>query len=281
MNIQQLRESLKLKWVKYFFQNRPWLVKMRIWGTYDGLRRPSSGFILATLSVLEPELDEILPLLLELNNNPDHIVKALGLNFNPEEQMHLIAEDADIIQQKILSETSTNGKVDSQPQATPSSGELDSSQKGIENNGVVQHDIASRVSTQVQNQKKSLPLLSVVNKFETRSTQVSALAVICKAESNSKPVPLLTVISKTENSSKPVRSLLPTSNIKRESQPASSVIATSRVDSKPKLAKIPQQDLIDNVNSAPTKQKSRLTSWIDGFCQGVGWENDEAIYTRF
>ncbi|BAU08676.1 DUF5331 domain-containing protein [Fischerella sp. NIES-3754] len=281
MNIQQLRESLKLKWVKYFFQNRSWLVKMRIWGTYDGQRRPSSGFILATLSVLEPELDEILPLLLELNNNPDHIVTALGLNFNPEEQMHLIAEDADIIQQKILSETSTNGKVDFQPQTTLSSGELDSSQKGIENNGVVQHDIASRVSTQVQNQKKSLPLLSVVNKFETRSTQVSALAVIGKAESNSKPVPLLTVISKTENSSKPVRSLLLTSNIKRESQPGSSVIATSRVDSKPKLAQIPQQDLIDNVHSAPAKQKSRLTSWIDDFCQGVGWENDEAIYTRF
>ncbi|WP_315789869.1 DUF5331 domain-containing protein [Fischerella sp. JS2] len=286
MNIQQLRESLKLKWVKYYFQNRPWLVKIRIWGTYDGQRRPSSGFILATISVLEPELDEILPLLSELYNNPDKIVTALGLNFNPEEQLHLIAEDhndTDIVQQKILTETSTNGKVDSQPQTTIASGKLPSSQEGIEN-------------TQIQNPKKSVPLLSVVSKFEGRSMQVPALAVIdktnnvkalpalaviAKAESNSKSVPLLTVISKTEKISKPVRSLLLISNIKKESQPVSSVIASSRVDNKPKLAHIPQQDLTDRVNQVPAKQKSRLTSWVDDFCQGVGWENDEAIYTRF
>ncbi|MEB3218094.1 MAG: DUF5331 domain-containing protein [Nostocales cyanobacterium 94392] len=90
MNIKQLRESLKIKWVKYYHQNRPWLAKMRIWGTYNGYRRPSSGFILATLSVLEPQLDEIFPFILELNNNPDQIIAALGLNFNPDEQLHLI-----------------------------------------------------------------------------------------------------------------------------------------------------------------------------------------------
>jgi len=90
MNIKQLRESLKIKWVRYYHQNRPWLAKMRIWGTYDGYRRPSSGFILATLSVLEPKLDEIFPFILELNNNPDQIIAALGLNFNPDEQLDLI-----------------------------------------------------------------------------------------------------------------------------------------------------------------------------------------------
>mgnify|MGYP001800222291 FL=1 len=84
MNIKQLRESLKIKWVKYYHQNRSWLEKMRIWGTYGGYRRPSSGFMLATLSVLEPKLDEIFPFILKLNNNPDEIIAALGLNFNPE-----------------------------------------------------------------------------------------------------------------------------------------------------------------------------------------------------
>ncbi len=84
MNIQQLRQSLKMKWLSYYEQNRPWLVKIRIWGTYDGLRRPSSGFMLATLSVLEPQFAQILSFLSELNNNPDQIVTALGLNFNPE-----------------------------------------------------------------------------------------------------------------------------------------------------------------------------------------------------
>ncbi|MEO1376005.1 MAG: DUF5331 domain-containing protein [Cyanobacteria bacterium J06635_10] len=103
MNIQQLRESLKIKWVRYYHQNRSWLAKMRIWGTYDGYRRPSSGFILATLSVLEPKLDEIFPFILELNNNPDKIIAALGLNFNPEQQLYLI---------KDLDEPANNSQVD-------------------------------------------------------------------------------------------------------------------------------------------------------------------------
>ena len=78
MNIQQLRHSLKLKWVSYYSNNRSWLEKMRVWGTYDGQRRPSSGFILATVSVLEPQLEEIFPFILELNNDPDQIVAALA-----------------------------------------------------------------------------------------------------------------------------------------------------------------------------------------------------------
>lgn len=93
MNIQQLRQSLKMKWLSYYQQNRTWLVKMRIWGTYEGLRRPSSGFILATLSVLEPQFDQILVFILDLNNNPDRIVAALGLNFNPEKELSLTSSE--------------------------------------------------------------------------------------------------------------------------------------------------------------------------------------------
>ncbi|MEJ6482578.1 DUF5331 domain-containing protein [Nostoc punctiforme UO1] len=93
MNIQQLRQSLKQKWLIYYEQNIIWLVKMRIWGTYDGLRRPLSGFILATLSVLEPQFDEILAFMLDLNNDPDKIIAALGLNFNPDEELGLIKSE--------------------------------------------------------------------------------------------------------------------------------------------------------------------------------------------
>jgi hypothetical protein len=89
MNIQQLRQSLKMKWLSYYQQNRTWLIKMRIWATYEGLRRPSSGFILATLSVLEPQFDQILVFIMDLNNNPDRIVASLGLNFNPDEELNL------------------------------------------------------------------------------------------------------------------------------------------------------------------------------------------------
>jgi hypothetical protein len=99
MNIQQLRQSLKQKWLIYYKQNITWLVKMRIWGTYDGLRRPLSGFILATLSVLEPQFDEILAFMLDLNNDPDKIVAALGLNFNPDQELRLIKSEHSVISQ--------------------------------------------------------------------------------------------------------------------------------------------------------------------------------------
>jgi len=89
MDIQQLCQSLKMKWLTYYEENRDWLVEMRIWGTYDGLRRPSSGYILATLSVLEPQFKQMLDFILDLNSNPDEIVRALGLNFDPERELSL------------------------------------------------------------------------------------------------------------------------------------------------------------------------------------------------
>ncbi len=95
MNIQQLRQSVKIKWLSYYEQNRSWLEKIRVWGTYNGLRRPSSGFILATLSVLEPQFQDYLSFMVDLNSNPDQIVTALGLNFNPDQELDVInSEDS-------------------------------------------------------------------------------------------------------------------------------------------------------------------------------------------
>lgn len=91
MNVEQLRTSLKLTWLSYYRENRIWLVRLGIWINYDGQRRPSSSFILATLSVLEPRLTQILPLIVELNSNPDHVVFALGLNFNPDDELDALA----------------------------------------------------------------------------------------------------------------------------------------------------------------------------------------------
>ncbi len=84
MNIENLRQSLKDKWLTYYRDNRPWLARLAVWVNCNGQRRPSSSFILATLSVLEPELTVMLPLIVDLNSSPDRIVIALGLNFNPD-----------------------------------------------------------------------------------------------------------------------------------------------------------------------------------------------------
>ena len=98
MNIQHLRHSLKIKWLLYYQQNRQWLVKLRIWGTYDGQRRPSSSFILATLSTSEPQLTQMLPFIIDLSNNPDQIVAALGLNFNPDAELKSMTETNGVAQ---------------------------------------------------------------------------------------------------------------------------------------------------------------------------------------
>ena len=94
MDIQHLRHSAKVRWLLYYRQNRPWLVRVKIWGTYDGQRRPSSSFILAVVSGLEPQLIEMLPFIVDLSNDPDQIVAALGLNFNPDTELKLVTQAA-------------------------------------------------------------------------------------------------------------------------------------------------------------------------------------------
>lgn len=41
MDIQQLRESLKEKWLSYWQENSSWLVKMRIWCYYNARSLPA------------------------------------------------------------------------------------------------------------------------------------------------------------------------------------------------------------------------------------------------
>ncbi|PSB24872.1 hypothetical protein C7B82_26015 [Stenomitos frigidus ULC18] len=94
MNTEQIRQSVREKWLTYYAENRQWLSRLGVWVNCDGQRRPSSGFILATLSVLEPRLAQLLPLVVDLSSNPDRIVMALGLNFNPEEQLDKVSEGA-------------------------------------------------------------------------------------------------------------------------------------------------------------------------------------------
>jgi hypothetical protein len=91
VNTEQIRQSVREKWLTYYAENRQWLSRLGVWVNCDGQRRPSSGFILATLSVLEPRLAQLLPLVVDLSHNPDRIVMALGLNFNPEDHVGAIA----------------------------------------------------------------------------------------------------------------------------------------------------------------------------------------------
>lgn len=92
MNIEHLRRSLKVTWLNYYRDNRDWISRLGVWVSADSHRRPSSSFILATLSAIEPQFTTMLPFIVDLTSNPDRIVSALGLDFNPEEQMEALAQ---------------------------------------------------------------------------------------------------------------------------------------------------------------------------------------------
>lgn len=132
MQIEHLRHSLKLKWLLYYRQHRPWLVQLRIWGTYDGQRRPASSFILATLSTLEPQLTQMFPFIVSLNKDPDQIVATLGLNFNPDQELKSITEAPSIAEsnangnglKEVRVATNTNGNGSSKSVLPKDAGEV-------------------------------------------------------------------------------------------------------------------------------------------------------------
>lgn len=122
MNIEHLRRALKSEWLSYYRQNRHWIVRLGVWVNCQEQRRPSASFILGTLSTLNPQLIQLLPLVVDLNSNPDRIVMALGLNFNPEEELEGLtgAELPPVIaQQPTFDQKAANQKVAQEIAPTP------------------------------------------------------------------------------------------------------------------------------------------------------------------
>jgi Family of unknown function (DUF5331) len=90
VNTQHFRESVKTQWLNYYIDNRDWIIRLQIWVNCEGQRRPSASFMLATLAILEPNLHQMLPLIVDLTSNPDRIIAALGLNFTPDDHPQVI-----------------------------------------------------------------------------------------------------------------------------------------------------------------------------------------------
>ncbi|NJK53014.1 MAG: DUF5331 domain-containing protein [Leptolyngbyaceae cyanobacterium SU_3_3] len=92
MNIEHLRQSLKEKWLGYYQENRLWLNRLGVWVNCEGQRRPSSSFILSALFDFRTRTHDPSAPCRRLNSNPDRIVIALGLNFNPDEEIKHFAK---------------------------------------------------------------------------------------------------------------------------------------------------------------------------------------------
>ncbi|MEH2440633.1 DUF5331 domain-containing protein [Nostoc sp.] len=293
MNIQQLRQSLKQNWLVYYNQNITWLVKMRIWGTYDGLRRPLSGFILATLSVLEPQFDEILAFMMDLNNDPDKIVAALGLNFNPDEELRLIKLDHSITTSQVASELPDEKHSEDKhllSSVTASKIALHSLAKTLDSNLSRANQVVPLFTANTEVVRTRKPELVVANTTKIapdtpiktpspgfiREYQPiglhSALTMITEVNSKAKTMPSVAVASEVKSNAPsvriPVGALLAiTTEINSNGKSVRSLAITTEVKSNGKQPNIQPQEVKSKV--IPTTNARSLASWVDEFCYGT------------
>lgn len=101
---EQFKAELKEKWLNYYQENRSWLQhcmnensgwcdcvdyeeeELKSLGVDKDYcpRRPECYFILGVISVLEPSARGLLSFMTHLNDDSEDLVKALGLDFDPE-----------------------------------------------------------------------------------------------------------------------------------------------------------------------------------------------------
>jgi hypothetical protein len=101
---EQFKAELKEKWLNYYQENRTWLQhcmnenggwcdsvdydeeELKSLGVDEDYcpRRPECYFILDVISVLEPSARGLLSFMTHLNDDSEDLVKALGLDFDPE-----------------------------------------------------------------------------------------------------------------------------------------------------------------------------------------------------
>jgi hypothetical protein len=315
MNIQELRQSLKLKWLSYYHQNRSWLEKMRVWGTYDGERRPFSGFILATLSTLEPQLEEILPLLAELNNNPDDIIRSLGLNFNPEEHLDLLecdnsksgkqhnnespSEDVSnhqaSVQDTVTALVPSNGKsvlpIAVATEEVYQSPNTSISDKPATEKSDYPHPLTPSPSGEKGNKLLKLPSPEVGEALGVRVKKGDMLpsppfTITTQVENKSVlPNGVVTQVDNQQVCSPPISFTLERDSktklslrVNRNSMITQVSTILPQVESKKKLQSTPHKKVPIPVNSSHPNPVSNLANWIDGFCQGVEWEREESVF---
>ncbi|MBD2440613.1 DUF5331 domain-containing protein [Nostoc sp. FACHB-110] len=306
MNIQQLRQSLKMKWLNYYHQNRSWLVKMRVWGTYNGLRRPSSGYILATLSVLEPEFEQMLAFMMDLNNNPDAIVTALGLNFNPEEELRLTNLDT-LAQNQSYKKSPEVMRLEEKPLRLAPGGEMIAQP-------LVKLPMTEKIPTDVPQVNKPLSAFAVAPRVTLQSSAKALQAVQLSPNgvSTSKPVRALALTTTVPSNGKTIalaievpsqgkswsRRIVANSQTSLAAMPISNTTAPERPNQvnsvelkehsqvktktgdefsgiKPAMSseayikyEIPNYSALKSI---PQTNARSLASWVDEFCQGKAW----------
>jgi hypothetical protein len=275
MDIQGLRQSLKMKWLSYYEQNRSWLVKMRVWATYKGLRRPSSGFILATLSVLEPEFEQVLAFIMELNNDPDEIVSALGLNFNPDAELRLAQQNSHQ-QQTETKATASNGLADNESYNTqnseitpvlslvqkPERSPIDITKTDIQKVKAYTSTKVNAIATNGNNVYYQSPPQLLSDRSTSSLTLTTDVPVKLKP-----PSVKLALAAETLQNSRTVRVLEITT---KPEQPKTLPLLKLATENYQKEQYVNTPAVTHKFNPSANTNATTLASWVDEFCQGTG-----------
>lgn len=277
MNIQQLRQSLKMKWLGYYAQNRPWLVKMRIWGTYDGVRRPCSGFMLATLSVLEPQFEQILDFLTELSNNPDKIIAALGLNFSPDEELDLIIQDDFMAADSLSNEplTELEDRVQHVSLVTENLEDISNSPTRILNS---EQPLGDMPPTKI-----NVSSFTGANEVVRDRQPVTSVAVATPVSRESS-APTLVMDKLASEISRQSTTILPSAmptEIPQNYTSLKSLAVAIKIPSNDSPLKMQLPVVPTKTKISPSSNARSLASWVDEFCQGADWNPEEAIFIHF
>lgn len=263
INIQHLRQTLKLKWLTYYQQNYHWLEKMEVWGSYNGDRRPLSGFILATVAVLEPNLAQILPFIADLNSNPDQVIAALGLDFNPDCHLHLLEPEDSLIDKRIDHIDHVDRMENRDKPSTRNNlvdRKVDGKNDHTNGNGNGHISKTRIVSTPIEPTNQVDQYTQNGNGFHHGNGQNGKFPNHLDPKSRFTPVSLPNFSQQDQTTTVTFKeSLPPTSTIVQTNSPV-----------------IPHE-----VNQSSLLSPRNLANWIDDFCQGVDWSEDEAAFIPF
>ena len=176
-------DSIKQKWLQFFQVNRDWItLQMTIESVYtpDGGKRPSSYLILGVVNALEPKLAQLMFPFAKLNPDADTLIEVLGLHFDPdillgnrlsptqEPEMYAditpeVTEDISEEQLSVTEEFTLVEETNSLIEEDSSTGELNTGELNIEENGF--DDVSLSSEEMITDSFQSTPELDTGEEF--------------------------------------------------------------------------------------------------------------------
>ena len=85
---EEVKATLKDRWLDYYEANQVWIDPILINKKGEELKLMRNFLILGSITSIEPKLKEYLPLFCQLNTNSDDLVRVMGLDFNPANELY-------------------------------------------------------------------------------------------------------------------------------------------------------------------------------------------------